>query len=83
MNDDQVMTIKEAAEYLRVSTSTLHRLAKKGEIGQKVGGRYRFVKSDLDDMLRSRSKQNQVSRIQSDLAEIREKLKEIEGNVAA
>lgn len=43
------MTLAEAAEYLRVSESTLKRAVYAGELaGKKVGGYYRFRTAELD-----------------------------------
>lgn len=48
----EVLTPKEAAEYLSVHVRTLYRLVKKGEIpGRKVGGSWRFKKDALDAWL--------------------------------
>ncbi len=53
----EVMTPKEAAEYLSVHVRTLYRLVKKGEIpGRKVGGSWRFKKDALDAWLSGRDK---------------------------
>ncbi|MCX8118581.1 MAG: helix-turn-helix domain-containing protein [Desulfobacterota bacterium] len=51
----EVLTPKEAAEYLSVHVRTLYRLAKNGEIpGRKVGGSWRFQKQALDEWLSGR-----------------------------
>jgi excisionase family DNA binding protein len=53
-NDDmkEILTPREAAEYLSVHVRTIYRLAKFGEIpGRKVGGSWRFKKDTLDDWL--------------------------------
>jgi len=43
---------KEAAEYLRLSTDTLKRLARNGSLfAAKAGRQWRWRKSDLDDFL--------------------------------
>ena len=44
-----VMTIREVAEYLKLTEKTAYRLAAGGEIpGFKVGGAWRFRKADID-----------------------------------
>jgi excisionase family DNA binding protein len=49
----EVMSIDELAEYLKISRSTLHKLAQEGGLpGQKVGRRWRFHKGAIDDWLR-------------------------------
>lgn len=51
----EVMTPREAAEYLSVHVRTIYRLAKNREIpGRKVGGSWRFKKDALDEWLSMR-----------------------------
>lgn len=48
MNDD-VLTIREVTDYLKVNEKTVYGLAQKRRIpGFKVGGRWRFRREDLD-----------------------------------
>ena len=48
----EIMTPREAAEYLSVHVRTIYRLVKNGEIpGRKVGGSWRFKKGTLDAWL--------------------------------
>ena len=48
----EIMTPREAAEYLSVHVRTIYRLAKNGDIpGRKVGGSWRFKKDALDEWL--------------------------------
>jgi excisionase family DNA binding protein len=50
-----VFTIEELAEYLKISKSTLYKLAQEGGIpGQKVGKHWRFHKDAIDQWLRQR-----------------------------
>jgi excisionase family DNA binding protein len=43
MNDHRMMTVKEVAAYLQVSTTTAYRLTERGELpALKVGGGWRF-----------------------------------------
>ena len=47
-----VLTVREAASYLRVSPKTIEKLVEDGEIpAVEIDGRYRFPKSNLDDWL--------------------------------
>lgn len=49
MADDDIMTIREVAGYLRIAEQTAYRKASKGEIpGFKVGGSWRFRKAEID-----------------------------------
>lgn len=50
-----VFTIDELAAYLKVSKSTLYKLAQEGSVpGQKVGKHWRFPKDAIDQWLRQR-----------------------------
>ncbi len=66
----EIMTPREAAEYLSVHVRTIYRLAKNGGIpGRKVGGSWRFKKDTLDQWLSCREsfaqeeRNHQVKRI--------------------
>lgn len=49
---EELLTAKEASEYLKVSPRTLYRHIKKHQIPAfKLGGEWRFVKSELDRWL--------------------------------
>ncbi len=51
-NQDNVLTIDELAAYLKISKSTLYKLAQKGEVpGQKVGKHWRFRRDIIDQWL--------------------------------
>jgi len=46
---DQIMTLKEVAEYLKLTQKTAYRLAAEKKLpGFKVGGSWRFKVSDLE-----------------------------------
>ena len=48
----EIMTPREAAEYLSIHVRTIYRLAKNGDIPcRKVGGSWRFKKDALDEWL--------------------------------
>jgi excisionase family DNA binding protein len=51
-NFPEIMTIDETAQYLRISLSSLYKLAEDGRIPcQKVGRRWRFRRQTLDRWL--------------------------------
>jgi excisionase family DNA binding protein len=51
--NQEVLTLSEAADYLRVSEETLRQLASEKAIpAREVGGEWRFLKSALQDWLR-------------------------------
>lgn len=46
---DRLLTLREAAEVLRLSTRTVREYLKRGEIrGKIIGNRWRFARADLD-----------------------------------
>jgi len=52
--DDNVLTLDEAVSFLKVSKSTLYKLLESGRIpARKLGRRWRFSRSDLEQWLRS------------------------------
>ena len=53
---DEIFTLDELAAYLKVGKRTLYRLAAHGEIPAfKVGGTWRFRRSDIDQWIQDRS----------------------------
>mgnify|MGYP001046661603 CR=1 FL=1 len=49
-----IMTIKELSEYLKLNEKTAYRLAAQGKIpGFKVGGSWRFRRSDIESWINS------------------------------
>ena len=62
---DEILDIKQAAEYLQIKERTLYRLVGDGEIpGIKVGGQWRFSKKCLDSMfLKVTQRKPRVKRI--------------------
>lgn len=45
---DEILTLKEVAEYLKLAEKTAYRLAAEGKLpGFKVGGSWRFQKEDI------------------------------------
>ena len=50
---DKIMNTKETCEYLRTTKVTLFKMIRQGKIkANKVGNRYRFLKSELDKYLK-------------------------------
>ncbi|REL34048.1 methylation-associated defense system helix-turn-helix domain-containing protein MAD1 [Thalassotalea euphylliae] len=51
---DEIFTLKELAEYLKLTEKTAYRLAAEGKLpGFKVGGSWRFRLKDVDDWINS------------------------------
>lgn len=58
--NNEIMTIKEVAEYLKIKEVTAYSLAAKGEIpGFKVGGSWRFDKADIEAWIQERKSKKQ------------------------
>ena len=52
----ELMTLKEVADYLRVTKKTIYRLLEAGKIpATKVGRQWRFNKARIDEWLSERS----------------------------
>lgn len=48
MSNDEILTIKELANYLRIAEKTAYKFVAEGKIpGFKVGGAWRFRKDDI------------------------------------
>ena len=55
MNNHEIMTLEEVAEYVRVSERTVYEWAQKGEIpGGKLGTSWRFKRSEIERWIDSR-----------------------------
>jgi excisionase family DNA binding protein len=56
-----VLTLREAANYLRVSQNSLERLATDGEVpGMSVDGKWRFTREALEEWLKSHPKKKEA-----------------------
>ena len=52
----EILTLKEVAEYLKVTERTIYRLAGAKKIPAfKVGGTWRFSRADIDEWIRRQS----------------------------
>jgi len=55
-NEDEVLTIKEACELLKIAPATINRMLKRGEVpAKKVGASWRFSRSRLLEWLHAGS----------------------------
>ena len=58
-----VLTIDDLAEYLKISKSTLYKLAQEGALpGQKIGRHWRFHRDAVDEWLRTERPKTSNSR---------------------
>lgn len=59
MASEEILTIHELSAYLKLNEKTAYRLAAKGDIpGFKVGGSWRFRKSEIDRWIKQKEKQH-------------------------
>lgn len=57
--DNEILTIREVAEYLKLAEKTVYRLVAEGKIpGFKVGGAWRFRKAEIEQWITHQSNQN-------------------------
>ena len=57
INESEILTIKEVAEFLKVTERTIYRLAAAKQIPAfKVGGTWRFRVTDINDWIADQSK---------------------------
>jgi excisionase family DNA binding protein len=58
--DDEILTLKEVAEYLKLAEKTAYRLAADGKLpGFKVGGSWRFKSEDVQKWIEDQKKNNE------------------------
>jgi len=56
---NDILTVREVAEYLKINEKTAYRLAAEGKIpGFKVGGAWRFRMDEIEKFTKNQSKQN-------------------------
>lgn len=54
---DDILTIKELSDYLKVSEKTIYRMLSRAEIPAfKMGASWRFKKSKIEDWIKAREK---------------------------
>tara|TARA_R110001592_G_scaffold356543_2_gene658676 strand:+ start:45287 stop:45463 length:177 start_codon:yes stop_codon:yes gene_type:complete len=54
---DEILTLKEVAEYLKLAEKTAYRLAAEGKLpGFKVGGSWRFKQQDVATWIEDQKK---------------------------
>lgn len=58
---EDIMTLREVAEYLKLAEKTAYRLAADGTIpGFKVGGSWRFRKTTIEDWIDQQTTKNRT-----------------------
>ncbi len=67
MHHDEIMTVKELAEYLKIAEKTAYRFASEGKVPCfKVGSAWRFKKSEVDGWIKQQSEGRISSKSESD-----------------
>ena len=57
--NDQILTLKEVAVYLKLAEKTAYKLAAAGKLpGFKVGGSWRFKREDIDRWIEEQKSTN-------------------------
>jgi excisionase family DNA binding protein len=57
MADDEILTVKELAEYLKIAEKTAYRFVSEGKIPAfKVGSAWRFRKAEIDRWISAQEK---------------------------
>lgn len=65
--DGAILTIKEVADYLKVNERTVYRLAGAKKIPAfKVGGTWRFVRSDIEQWIKRQTSEGTVRNLSID-----------------
>ena len=55
---DEILTLKEVAEYLKLAEKTAYRLAAEGKLpGFKAGGSWRFKAEDIQNWIEEKKKE--------------------------
>jgi excisionase family DNA binding protein len=58
---DEIMTLKEVADYLKLAEKTAYRLAAEGKLpGFKVGGSWRFKREDVHKWIEEQKMHGQI-----------------------
>ena len=59
MPNDDIITVKELADYLKIAEKTAYRFASEGKVpGFKVGSAWRFKKEEIDSWIKRQSEGN-------------------------
>jgi len=65
MSDD-ILTIREVAEYLKINEKTAYRLAAEGKLpGFKVGGAWRFRKDEIEKLTKGQTTQDEDGKLET------------------
>lgn len=78
MDGNEILTVNEVAEYLRMNPMTIYRFAQQGQIpASKIMGSWRFKRSEIDEWIKSREVQSSKILVIDDDPEIGKRIKKI------
>jgi excisionase family DNA binding protein len=79
MDYTEIMTVREAAQFLRVSRNTLYRCLKQGDLpGRRIGREWRLLKSELIRWMRSYSTEEiWTKEFNQALEELRQEIRQV------
>lgn len=61
-HSNEILTVRELAEYLKIAEKTAYRFASEGKVpGFKVGSAWRFRKAEIDRWINEQERSNQKS----------------------
>jgi excisionase family DNA binding protein len=61
VNKDEILTVRELAEYLKIAEKTAYRFASEGKVPAfKVGSAWRFKKSEIDSWIKQQSEGSSI-----------------------
>ena len=64
--DDKLLTVEDLAEYLQLSTKTIYRMLRRGQLPcYRVGNQWRFRKSTIDAWLEHEQKTAEIGGLAS------------------
>jgi excisionase family DNA binding protein len=59
VSKDEILTVRELAEYLKIAEKTAYRFASEGKVpGFKVGSAWRFKKAEIDAWIKRQTEGN-------------------------
>lgn len=65
MSND-ILTIREVADYLKINEKTAYRLAAEGKLpGFKVGGAWRFRKDEIEKLTKGQTTQDEDGKLET------------------
>ncbi|MEM4379882.1 MAG: helix-turn-helix domain-containing protein [Thermoplasmatales archaeon] len=63
MTEEEILTVKEVAKFLKYDEHTIYRLARKGDLpGFKISGEWRFRKSVIAKWIEDKEKSHIVAK---------------------